>query len=164
MNNSSTDSLFALRRIIGDIRPAELEGTPLIMAQTEVVLQRVLAALLLFALQGAMVGGLPTVLAEEKESQCISFRDAKEHVGRNTCVVGKVDHVYESRNGNLFINFCADWRSCRFSAVVFRSDVAKFPNLEKYEGKMVELRGQIKLYQGRAEMVINRPEQIRLAD
>jgi hypothetical protein len=134
------------------------------MAQIEILLHRVLPTLVPFALLVAMIGGLPTLLAEEEKSKCVSFRDAKEHMGKNRCVVGKVDHVYESRNGNLFINFCADWRSCPFSAVIFRSDANKFPDVGKYEGKTVEMRGQIKLYQGRAEIVINRPEQIRVAD
>lgn len=95
-------------------------------------------------------------------SKCISYQEAQNYVGEYKCVTGKVDNVYISAKGNTFLNFCPDYRTCPFSAVIFRSDSYKFPNSKQYEGKVVEITGLIKTYQGRAEIILNDPYQLKV--
>ncbi len=92
----------------------------------------------------------------------ISYTEAPEHVGEYACVAGKVDHVYTSQKGTIFINFCSDYKTCSFGAVIFVSDAYKFPNPNQYEGKTVEITGLIRTYQGRTEIVLNDPGQIKI--
>ena len=92
----------------------------------------------------------------------ISYTEAPNHVGEYACVVGKVDHVYTSKKGNTFLNFCPDYRTCPFGAVIFRSAAYKFPNPKQYEGKTVEITGLIKSYRGWTEIILNDPSQIKI--
>jgi endonuclease YncB( thermonuclease family) len=92
----------------------------------------------------------------------ISYTEAPEHVGEYACVKGRVDHVYTSRKGTIFINFCPDYKTCPFGAVIFGSDAHKFTRPNQYGGKTVEITGLIETYQGRAEIVLKDPGQIKI--
>ncbi len=94
--------------------------------------------------------------------RCIDYTEAQDHIGEYTCVRGRVDHVYTSKKGNNFLNFCPDYRTCPFSAVIFNSDAYKFSDIKSYSGKVVEITGLIKTYKGRAEIIINDPNQIKI--
>jgi len=95
-------------------------------------------------------------------SECIDYTKAGEHIGEHGCVTGRVDHVFTSDKGNNFLNFCPNYKTCPFSAVIFNTDANKFSNIKGYGGKMVEITGLIKTYQGRAEIIINDPSQIKI--
>lgn len=95
-------------------------------------------------------------------SQCINFKESGNYVGEYKCVTGRVDNVYTSAKGNTFLNFCPDYKTCPFSSVIFSSDSYKFPSPKQYQGKIVEISGLIKTYQGRAEIILNDPNQIKV--
>jgi DNA/RNA endonuclease YhcR with UshA esterase domain len=84
-------------------------------------------------------------------------------VGKSGCVAGLVLRVYSARTGNTFLDFCQDYRTCPFTSVIFASDKSKFGNLESLQGKRVEIRGDVVTYQGRAEIIIRDPQQVRSA-
>jgi DNA/RNA endonuclease YhcR with UshA esterase domain len=92
----------------------------------------------------------------------ISFSQAPDYIGKSVCVTGKVDRVYTSQKGTVFINFCPDYKTCPFGAVIFASSVPKFPNPQQYAGKDIEITGFITAYQGRPEIVIESPDQIKI--
>ncbi|MGD0077735.1 MAG: thermonuclease family protein, partial [Sedimentisphaerales bacterium] len=91
------------------------------------------------------------------------YNEASEHVGEYACVAGKVDHVYTSQKGTVFINFCPDYKTCPFGAVIFDPDAYKFSNPKQYEGKTVEITGLIRAYQGRPEIIIKDTGQINIS-
>lgn len=97
-----------------------------------------------------------------KISKCIDYTEAREYIGEQGCITGKVDHVFTSNKGNNFLNFCANYKTCPFSAVIFNSDAHKFSNIKSYGGKTLEITGLIKNYQGRAEIIINDPSQVKI--
>lgn len=101
-------------------------------------------------------------LQSESNDFCINYRDAKSYVGEYKCVTGTVDNVFISKKSNNFLNFCPNYKTCPFSAVIFNSDAYKIPNVKSYGGKTVEITGLIKTYQGRAEIIINDPNQIKI--
>ena len=78
-------------------------------------------------------------------------------------MAGQVLRVFTSRSGNTFLDFCPDYRSCPFTSVIFASDKDKFGDLGTLQGKRVEIHGSITMYQGRAEIIIHDPQQIRSA-
>lgn len=94
---------------------------------------------------------------------CIGLSEAATHSGEQACVSGRVLKVYTSRSGTTFLDFCADYRKCPFTSVVFGSDRQKFGNLETLTGREVEIRGRIAPYHGQPEIVISDPGQIREA-
>jgi hypothetical protein len=95
---------------------------------------------------------------------CIELREAALHTGENTCVEGRVLRVYTSRSGSTFLDFCQDYRNCPFGSVIFAADRSRFGNLGALEGKKVEISGEITTYNGRAEIIIRDPKQIRVPE
>jgi len=65
--------------------------------------------------------------------------------------------------GNTFLDFCEDYRDCPFTSVIFSSDKNKFGDLASLAGRQIEIRGPITVYQGKPEIIIRDPGQIRLA-
>ena len=98
----------------------------------------------------------------QQPAKRINYTEAPNHVGEYACVVGKEDHVYTSQKGNTFLNFCPDYKTCPFGAVIFGSAAFKFPNPNQYEGRTVEITGLIRSYQGRPEIILNDPSQIKI--
>ena len=138
--------------------------------------QIALIALLLVAAfgLGALIGhrsGRPGARAGLRASEvaipatsvpCVGVNEAKIHVGETGCVTGRVMRVFASRAGNTFLDFCEDYRACPFTTVIFSTERGKFGNLESLRGREVEIRGPIEAYQGRAEIIIHDPRQIRV--
>lgn len=108
--------------------------------------------------------GSPLAGASDEPAGCVDFRDAGKYVGLDACVTGRVLRVATSRAGHTFLDFCADYRTCPFFSVVFASDRDKFGDLGTLRGRQVEIRGLIQTYQGRAEIILNDPKQVRLAE
>jgi len=98
-----------------------------------------------------------------KSGVCLELSQAASHSGEQACVSGRVLKVFTSRSGTTFLDFCADYRNCTFTSVIFGSDREKFGNLQALTGRQVEIRGEIKPYRGQPEIVISDPGQIREA-
>lgn len=92
----------------------------------------------------------------------ISPEQASQYVGEQVTVIGTIDHVYTSAQGNLFINFCEEYRSCDFSAVIFSKDQHRFDALPSnlWAGREVQITGGIQIFEGRPEIMIIDQEQI----
>ncbi|MEI7462934.1 MAG: OB-fold nucleic acid binding domain-containing protein [Candidatus Taylorbacteria bacterium] len=87
------------------------------------------------------------------------YTEAVDHIGEKATVTGTVQSVFTSKSGTVFFDFCDNFQTCTFSAVIFASNVPKFKDLMQYE-REVKLTGLIKSYQGKAEIILNGPEQI----
>jgi hypothetical protein len=94
---------------------------------------------------------------------CVDFQEAGKHTGEQACISGRVLRVFTSKTGNTFFDFCADYRNCSFTSVVFASDRPKFGDLGSLQGRNIELRGQVRVYRNQPEIVVNDPGQIHEA-
>lgn len=137
--------------------------------RSAVVILGVLAAILVSSMLAYRLGqrrrAAPVAArVQEKgtDNGCLDLHSAANHTGENSCVSGRVLRVFTSRSGNTFLDFCQDYRQCPFTSVIFASDRSRFGNLASLEGREVEIRGEITSYNGRAEIVIQDPSQIRL--
>ncbi|MFA5742478.1 MAG: hypothetical protein WC921_00580 [Candidatus Paceibacterota bacterium] len=100
--------------------------------------------------------------AAAQGGSCVSYTDAGNFVGENKCVFGKVDNVYMSSGGTTFLDFCPDYKTCPFSAVIFKPDSFNFTDLKQYQGKTIEITGLVKTYQGRPEIILKDASQIKI--
>jgi len=131
----------------------------------------VLAVFCLGVLVGRRAGRSPSAASSSaahlssagESAGCTDFHDAGPHVGQTGCVSGRVLKVFTSRGGNTFLDFCEDYRECPFTSVIFSSDRQKFGNLQSLAGRETEIRGPITVYQGKPEIIVRDPEQIRMA-
>ncbi len=103
-------------------------------------------------------------IPEKRGENTIEFQEAPDNVGESYWVRGEVDHVFVSEKENHFINFCEDYRECPFSATIFREDTENFIELEiqEWEGEIIHIYGDISLYEGRPQVIIETPEQVIL--
>lgn len=97
-------------------------------------------------------------LGAEKPS-CVSIEKAKDLVGQEACVVGKVHRIGFSDTGTALLTFCEDYKNCPFSAVVFSRDIDKVGNLRMFEGRELEVTGRVREYHGTAEIVVKSRKQ-----
>lgn len=91
---------------------------------------------------------------------CIPFDQARNHLGETQCVTGKVIRVKEGNRGVRFLDFCEDYRLCTFTVVVFPYDLKKIGDVRELAGKMIEIRGEVKEYDDRAEIVLENSKQL----
>ncbi len=93
-------------------------------------------------------------------SDCLPIREASQHVGETKCVTGKVLRVKVGAKGVHFVDFCEDQMACPFTVVVFPSDLKDVGDVRRLAGRVIEIRGPVKLYDGRAEIILNRVSQL----
>jgi hypothetical protein len=93
-------------------------------------------------------------------SDCVPIHEAGQHVGETKCVAGKVLKVKIGAKGVHFLDFCEDQMACPFIVVVFPSGLKDVGDVRRLAGRTIEIRGAVKLYDGRAEIILNRISQI----
>jgi len=98
----------------------------------------------------------------QQSAKRIDYTEAPNHVGEYACVSGKIDHVYTSQKGTIFLNFCSDYKTCPFGVTIFNKDAYKFPNPKQYEGQTLEITGLIRAYQGRSQIILDNIGQIKI--
>jgi hypothetical protein len=109
---------------------------------------------------GSPTGTGGEAAANTTPSGTYAYTDAAKHVGEYARITGTLVDAYTSASGTIFLDFCANYKSCPFSAVVFADDAKAFGDLSRFAGKSLTLTGRITAYQGQAEMVLNDPSQI----
>ncbi len=103
----------------------------------------------------------PYTLSQSK-TQIYTSTEAINHIGEFASVKGKVYQVYISRKGTIFLNIDGIYPNNPFSAVIFNSDAPKFTNIRSLEGKTIIVTGLIRTYQGKPEIIIREPNQIKI--
>lgn len=93
-------------------------------------------------------------------SDCIPIGEAGRHVGETKCVMGKVTRVKVGAKNVHFLDFCEDQMACPFTVVVFSHDLKDVGDVRQLAGHTIEIKGAVKLYDGRAEIILNRASQI----
>jgi DNA/RNA endonuclease YhcR with UshA esterase domain len=110
--------------------------------------------------------GLTTLLCPSWEgAQTITAAQAKDHVGEAATVCGKVVSTHysvRSRSQPTFLNLDEPYPRQIFTIVIWGSDRVKFGDPEqKYRGKQICVKGQIKEFRGVPEVVAHEPTQIK---
>ncbi|WP_298938037.1 nucleotide-binding protein [uncultured Ruegeria sp.] len=105
---------------------------------------------------------LSFVLAVSAHAGEITPRDAAQHVGEHSTVVGVVSQVANSGKGTTFINFGGRYPNHTFYAVIFKKHGHKFPSVYGYEGRTIAITGTIKLYKGKPQIILSSPDQVQV--
>ena len=91
---------------------------------------------------------------------CLAIAEAQKHVGKTHCVTGTVVRVEKGNNGVTFLDFCADYRSCPFTVIVFPGDLRNVGDVRQLQGRAVTIKGRIEEYDERAEIILRHPQQL----
>jgi hypothetical protein len=110
---------------------------------------------------------LAVSFAVQAQTRHLTAAEAKDHVGENATVCGKVvDSHYASRSRGepTFLNLDNRYPNQIFTIVIWGSDRSKFGDPEaKYRDKDVCVTGKITSYRGVAETTAHDPSQIELS-
>jgi hypothetical protein len=93
-------------------------------------------------------------------ADCLAIHEAGNHIGENKCVTGKVVRVKVGAKGVHFLDFCEDELACPFTVVVFANDLKDVGDVRHLSGHSIEIRGALKVYDGRPEIILSRISQI----
>jgi hypothetical protein len=95
-----------------------------------------------------------------QDNKTYSASEATKHVGETATVTDKVTTVFESKAGNVFLNFGAGYPNQLFTAFIPKDSAEQFPNAKELDGQTVSIRGKIVLYKGKPEIVLDHPSQL----
>lgn len=105
---------------------------------------------------------LMTSPAWSSEKSCITPELAGKHVNKDVCMMAHVYDVIQLSDGTRFLDLCSPLTSdveCRFTVVSLKSDRNDVGDLEHYRGLDIQLRGTIRPFNTRTEMVLSRERQ-----
>ena len=98
--------------------------------------------------------------ASGRAADCLPIHEAGQHIGETKCVTGKVVQVKVGAKGVHFLDFCEDQMACPFTVVVFANDLKDVGDVRRLAGRNIEIRGALKIYDGRSEIILSRISQI----
>ena len=102
------------------------------------------------------------LLATNCTAACLPITEAPKKLGSTVCITGKVLQVKRSDSGAAwFLNFCEDYKTCPFSAVVFTKDLRDVGDVRMLQGKAIEVNGKVLEYQGVPEIIIRDARQLK---
>jgi hypothetical protein len=93
-------------------------------------------------------------------SQCVSISDAAQHVGKKTCVAGKVIKVTKAEHDVVLLHFCEEEQSCPFVVRVFPIDFDYVGDVRQLGGKEIEITGKVREWNHRTEIVLKDADQL----
>jgi hypothetical protein len=93
-------------------------------------------------------------------ANCIPIAEARQHIGEDQCVTGRVIRVKHAGKGITLFDFCQDSMVCPFTVVVFAHDLKRIGDVSQLQNKVIEVHGPVKEYDGRAEIVLQQLRQL----
>jgi micrococcal nuclease len=108
----------------------------------------------------------PAVFAQEANTNApikISAAEAKKHLNTEAIVTGKIVEVNKSERV-VHINFEKPFPNHPFSATIFANKTNLFPEVDKLQGKTVEITGKIVEYRNRPEIVLTSTNQLHVVE
>jgi TonB family protein len=95
----------------------------------------------------------------------ITPTEAARHVGQEVVVQGTVSQIATTVNLTTHINFGGLYPNHVFTATILKARQGLFTGVrQRFEGKLAQVQGTVRLYRGKPEILINEPGQLRLAD
>ena len=111
----------------------------------------------------SMLALLPVICAALAVAQAppnYTAAEAAKHVGETATVTDKVDEVYQSAKGHIFLNMAGKSPNQAFAVLIHAASAEQFSRPQQYKGRTVAVSGKIILNKGKPEIVVNSPSQI----
>jgi len=111
-----------------------------------------------------MLALVPTVLSlfAVAAPPTITPAEASKHVGEEVIVQGTIDQIVSTVNLTTHINFGGRYPNHVFTATILKAKQPLFTRVRDYEGKVAQVRGVVRLYRGKPEIMLNEPSQLSL--
>ncbi|MGC9291214.1 MAG: hypothetical protein ACP5EP_00625 [Acidobacteriaceae bacterium] len=102
-------------------------------------------------------------LGMAKDMHCITPDQALRYVNKDVCVTAHVYTVVHAAEDTHFLDVCSPKTSddaCHFTIVSFHKDQKDVGDLSSLADQDIQVRGTVRSFEGRAEIVLNRREQL----
>lgn len=100
--------------------------------------------------------------AVTKALDASKLTELKKLEDKDATFKGTIAKVYTSRgNSMMILNFADNYKEAA-TAVLRPKYYDKFPDMEKLDGKKVVVSGKIVIYKGQPEIMLTKPEQIKV--
>lgn len=97
-----------------------------------------------------------------KAQEVITSDNAKDFVGKVVTVKGEVSQVTTTKSNTTFINIDGKYPDNKFTLVIFKDDASRFPEVNTWEGKTIEVSGKVELYRDRPQIILKELKQIKI--
>ncbi|MEY2429476.1 MAG: hypothetical protein QOJ40_2361 [Verrucomicrobiota bacterium] len=111
----------------------------------------------------ALCGSVPAEEAKNNSPPTIKASEAREYIGTNVVVTGKIAEVNKVER-LVRLNFDKAFPKQPLTAVIFSTKTNLFPDLEQLKGKNVEVSGKITDYHGRPQIVLESTNQLKVVE
>ena len=109
-----------------------------------------------------MVAAVLCLGAGSAMAQTISPQDAQSRIGQTVTVEGVVEDIAHPGISQLtLLDIGAKYPNQMLTAVIYAGNVGKFPGADALKGAMVDITGPVTEYQGKAQIVLVDPAQLR---
>ena len=98
-----------------------------------------------------------------KATPCIPPDKALQHVDKDVCISAHVYTVVRAAQDTHFLDVCSPQTSdsaCHFTIVSFHQDQKEVGDLSPLVNQNIQIRGTVRSFEGRAEIVLNRRQQL----
>jgi len=101
---------------------------------------------------------------EKTGLRVIGACQAGNYYGKEMIIEGKIVDAFRSKTNTIFLNFEKPYPNHCFTGVIFSSDQYRFvqSSEEYYLNKTIRIKGEIKEYQGKPEIILEDPLQIEI--
>ena len=93
----------------------------------------------------------------------VTTSEVKTNIGKNVILKGYVAGVVV-REKVAYLNFDNNYPKNTCSVTIFASEFDKFGDLSRFENKNVEVSGKITEYQGKPQIIIKSPGQLKIVN
>ena len=93
----------------------------------------------------------------------IKAAEAKANIGKEVIIEAKVAEVNKAER-LVRLNLEKPYPAQAMTAVIFSPKTNLFPEIEKLQGKQIELTGKISEYHGRPEMILTSTNQLKVVE
>jgi len=107
--------------------------------------------------------GVVSVPCFAKAKTCIAPDQAIQHVNKDVCVTAHVYTVVHAAQDTHFLDVCSPQTTdaaCHFTIVSFHQDQKDVGDLTLLVNQNIQIRGTVRSFEGRAEIVLNRKQQL----
>jgi len=93
------------------------------------------------------------------QNAALKADQARAHIGKTATVEGRAS-VSKTPAGEIYLDIGGNGASAPFSAYISRANSAEFQDLDKLDGQIVQVTGQIATFRGKPEIFLTDPAQI----
>lgn len=106
-----------------------------------------------------------SVLAQEAKTNAVKIAaaEAKKHVGEEAVVTGTVAEINKIQS-LVRLNIDKPYPNQAITFIVFSDKTNLFPEIDKLQGKTLEVTGKIIDYRGRPEIVLSNTNQLKTVE